>query len=272
MKFAICNEIFQGQRLEDIFPQIKRFGYDALEIAPFTIADSVTEISQETRQRIRNLASENGVEISGIHWVLVKPEWCYINHIDKEIRKKTAQYFVELVKFCSDIGGKYIIVGSPKQRMVMPGVDMGQAKVWAIETLFPAIRLAEILGITICLEPLGKNETNFINTAQEAIQLVKQAGSKAFKIILDVKAMFAEGVEDVTPIIRESQGYFAYFHANDRNLKGPGMGNVDFKPIISTLKKVGYNGYVSVEVFNFEDGAEVIAKKSIMTLKETATL
>src|SRR5439155_10649443 len=87
------------------------------------------------------------------------------------------------------------------------------------------------------------------------------------KIILDVKAMSSES-KPVPQIIRESWPYFAYFHANDKNLKGPGFGEVDFKPIAAALNEVGYKGYVSVEVFKFEEGPETIATKSIEYLKK----
>jgi len=68
-------------------------------------------------------------------------------------------------------------------------------------------------------------------------------------------------------IIRESWPHFAHFHANDRNLKGPGFGDVDFVPIAEALHEVGYTGFVSVEVFNFEEGPEVIASRSLEYLK-----
>jgi sugar phosphate isomerase/epimerase len=72
----------------------------------------------------------------------------------------------------------------------------------------------------------------------------------------------------IAQIIRESWPHFAYFHANDKNLKGPGFGEVDFKPIAAALKEVGYDGTVSVEVFKFEDGPEVIATESLEHLKK----
>ena len=71
----------------------------------------------------------------------------------------------------------------------------------------------------------------------------------------------------IPELIRRFRGKFAYFHANDRNLKGPGFGDVDFKPIAAALREAGYDGTVSVEVFKFEEGAEVIATKSIEYLK-----
>jgi sugar phosphate isomerase/epimerase len=129
-----------------------------------------------------------------------------------------------------------------------------------------AVKRAEDRGITICFEPLAPVETNFVNTAADGIKFTKQLNSRNFKVILDVKAMSSEA-KPVPQIIRESRGDFAYFHANDVNMKGPGFGEVDFRPIAAALKEVGYDGYVSVEVFNFDEGPEVIATKSIEYLK-----
>jgi sugar phosphate isomerase/epimerase len=71
----------------------------------------------------------------------------------------------------------------------------------------------------------------------------------------------------IAQVIRETWPHFAHFHANDQNLKGPGFGEVDYKPIAAALKEVGYQGFVSVEVFNFDEGAEAIATRSLEYLK-----
>lgn len=267
MKFSICNEIFRDWDLREVFRTARKMGYDAVEIAPFTLADSVEEISWSERARIRAMAKEEGIALSAIHWVLVKPESLYINHPDKEIREKTSKYFIELVDFCADIGAKAIVVGSPHQRRVLENVSFEDARAWTLETFRAAVNRALEREVTLCLEPLGAAETNFINTAREAIDFTRELDNPAFKIILDVKAMSAEG-RPLPEIIHESKGHFAHFHANDRNLKGPGFGDVDFVPILRALKEVGYEGYVSVEVFEFEEGAEVIASRSLETLQK----
>jgi sugar phosphate isomerase/epimerase len=267
MKFAICNEIFQGWKLEDTLACASRLGYKGLEIAPFTLANSVTEVSSTQRQVIRELAARQGLAIAGIHWVLVKPEGLYINHPDRGLRERTAKYFCDLADFCADIGGKVMVVGSPKQRNVLPGISREQAWDWAAATFRNAVRQAEQREVTICLEPLAPSETNFINTAAEAVEFVQQVPSPRFKIILDVKAMCSEA-KPIPQIIRESWPCFAHFHANDRNLKGPGFGDVDYKPIAGALNEVGYEGFVSVEVFNFEEGAEAIASRSLAYLRQ----
>ena len=74
MKFAICNETFQGWKLEDSFRFARQAGYDALEIAPFTIAPTVRDISIARRRDIRDMAQRNDMAVSAIHWVLAHTE------------------------------------------------------------------------------------------------------------------------------------------------------------------------------------------------------
>ncbi len=267
MKFAICNEVFEGWNLERTVEYIASVGYDAVEIAPFTIAPRVTDVSANQRMHIRNLAKRVGLEIVGIHWVLARTDGFHVTHPDEAVRARTARYCEELVRFCSDLGGRIIVFGSPKQRSKLPGVTNAMAWAWAVQTLAPAVRLAEATNVTICFEPLSPSETDFINTAEEAIRFARMFDSPAARIILDVKAMCSES-RPIPEIVRNSAPHFAHFHANDRNLKGPGFGDVDFRPIAAALRDTKYSGYVSVEVFDFTDGPETIATRSLAYLKE----
>jgi sugar phosphate isomerase/epimerase len=149
----------------------------------------------------------------------------------------------------------------------MAGVTPEQAQSWAAETFDRPVYRAASREVTICLEPLSPAETNFINTAAEAIEFVRRVPSLHFQIILDVKAMCSE-LKPIPQIIRESWPHFAHFHANDKNLKGPGFGEVDFRPIAAALNEVGYNGFISVEVFDFKEGPETIARRSLEYLRQ----
>lgn len=268
MRFAICNEIYQDWNLEDAFRHAAQTGYHGIELAPFTLANAVTDLTSAGRKRLRELARRNGLAIVGLHWLLVKPEGLHLNHPDPAIRRRTARYFVELVDCCADLGGRVLVLGSPKQRSLLPGVSPEQGREWTRTTLQDAVRRAEDRGVILCIEPLSPAETNFLNTAQEAIEFAQCFGSPACRIILDVKAMCAEN-RPIPDIIRSSWPHFAHFHANDRNLKGPGFGDVDFRPIAAALHEVGYDGYVSVEVFDFDEGADLIARKSLEYLRQT---
>ena len=266
MKFGICNEIFKDWKIDDVFAYCAKIGYDAVEIAPFTLAKYVTDVPAAERARIREAAARAGIAISGIHWVLVQAEGMHLTSPDAATRERTARYFCALVDFCADLGGKIIVVGSPKQRSLQPGVTPEQGWNWAQDVFCPAVKVGERRGVTICFEPLPAEDTNFINTAKDAVRFTREQKSPNFKVILDVRAMSHES-KPIPQILRESKGQFAYVHANDKNLKGPGFGDVDFKPIAAALREVGYDGFVSVEVFNFDEGPEVIATKSLEYLK-----
>lgn len=266
MQFAICNETFQGWSIDDVLATCARIGYDAVEIAPFTLAKHVTDIPPAERLRIRDTAARAGIAISGIHWVLARTDGMHLTSPDAATRERTAAYFRALVDFCADLGGQAIVVGSPKQRSLQPGVSPEQAWAWATELFRPSVRRAADRGVTICFEPLPAEDTNWINTAAEAVRFTEQLASPHFKVILDVRAMSHEAMP-VPDIIRACAGRFAYVHANDKNLKGPGFGAVDFRPIAAALKDVGYDGVVSVEVFNYDDGAETIATRSLDYLR-----
>lgn len=266
MKFAICNEIFQNWKLEDAMRFAADTGYEGIEIAPFTIANYVTDIPKPERLRIRELATATAIPISGIHWVLVNTEGLHLTDPDADSMRRTSRYFEELVDFCADLGGKYIVIGSPRQRSLIGNTHYEQACEVAVQVLKGPTTRAEERDVLICFEPLAPSETNFINTAAQAVEFAKWMKSPNFKIILDVKAMCSESLS-IPDIIRNSSGWVAHFHANDKNLKGPGFGDVDFRPIARALKEMRYDGYVSVEVFNFEEGPEMIATRSLQYLK-----
>lgn len=267
MKFAICNETFKDWKLDDVFAYCARIGYDAVEVAPFTLANYVSEITAAERVRIRESAARHSLAISAIHWVLVKAEGMHLTSADAAVRERTARYFCELVDFCADIGSQVIVVGSPKQRSLQPGVAPEQAWRWATDVFRPSVQRAAERNVTLCFEPLPAEDTDFVNTAADAVRFTRQLQSPHFKVILDVRAMSHE-TKPIPDILRDTAGHFAYVHANDKNLKGPGFGAVDFRPIAAALKEVGYDGFVSVEVFNYDEGAEVIATKSLAYLKD----
>jgi sugar phosphate isomerase/epimerase len=267
VKLGICNEIFQGWEIEAAMRYVAGLGYNGIELAPFTLARTVTEISKIQRQRVRDTAARLGIEICGLHWLLAKTEGLHLNHPDSAVRNRTGKYLCELADCCADLGGKVLVLGSPQQRNIMPGVTPAQAWEFTTATIKDAVRRAEERGVILCLEPLSTAETNFINTASQAIRFAGQFNSPAMQIILDVKAMCAEA-GPIPEIIRQSWPHFAHFHANDSNLKGPGFGKVDFRPIAAALNEVGYAGYMSVEVFQFEEGPEAIATRSLDYLRK----
>jgi len=267
MKIAICNELFQGWTLERIFRYISELGYEGVEIAPFTISDDVRKISSKERSEIRELALSYGLEVVGTHWLLVTPNGLHLTHPDEDIRLFTRRYLCELVKFTSDIGGRILVFGSPDQRNVLRGVSFEKAWNYAKETFLGCSRFAEDYGAMFALEPLAKHLTDFINTAEQALQLVKEVSHPSFKLQLDVFSMLDEG-KPLPDIIRSSKNYLVHFHVNDDNRLGPGFGKVEYRPIIKALEEINYEGFLSVEVFDFSLGPERTSSASLENLKK----
>jgi sugar phosphate isomerase/epimerase len=266
MKFAICNELFENWPWEKICSFSREIGYQGLEVAPFTLAEHAAQITPQRRKELRATAEAGGLEIVGLHWLLVKPAGLYVTTPDAALRAKTADYFCDLVELCADLGGKVMVIGSPKQRSLLPGVTREMAMNFAKEVYGKCLGQAAKRNVTLAIEPLTPKETDFLNTAADGIELIERINHPNFRLHLDVKAMSSEA-KAIPQIIRESARHLAHFHVNDPNLLGPGMGEVKYEPIIAALREVGYDGWLSVEAFDFKAGAEHIARKSVEYLR-----
>src|SRR3712207_1760465 len=115
MKFAICNETFVDWPLDRAFAFARECGYTGLEIAPFTLAKYASDISDAQRNKVRELADHEGLEIIGLHWLLAKTEGFYLTTPDADVRRRTSEYLGELARLCRDLGGALMVLGSPQQ-------------------------------------------------------------------------------------------------------------------------------------------------------------
>jgi sugar phosphate isomerase/epimerase len=268
MKIAICNETFVDWEWEKTLEHVAARGYDGLEVAPFTLAPDCREIGAQKRRDLRHAAERAGVEIVGLHWLLVKPPGLYVTTPDDALRLRTADYFVELARLCADLGGKVMVIGSPKQRNLLPGVTRAKAMDYCVDVFSRVLPEAARQGVTLAIEPLSPSDTDFLRTAEDGIELIERLKHPNFRLHLDVKAMSGSETRPIPEVIKSSAPYLAHFHANDPNLLGPGMGEVDHRPIVKALKDINYKGYLSVEVFDYRPGAEEIARRSVTYLRQ----
>jgi sugar phosphate isomerase/epimerase len=270
LKFAICNETFRDWSQEKAFAFAAECGYTGIEIAPFTISTYVTDVDRNQRKALRKLADANGLQVTGLHWLLAKTEGLHLTSPDKDVRKATAKYLGELARFCADLGGKVMIFGSPQQRNLKgldPPVSLDEGKKYAAEVFRAVVPALEKHDVTIGLEPLGPNETDIIIFAADAAELADMVDSPRVQMMLDCKACAKESAE-IPDLIHKYHKRMVHFHANDTNRRGPGMGDLDFLPIFKALREVNYDRWVSVEVFDYEPGVERLARESIDYMKK----
>jgi sugar phosphate isomerase/epimerase len=269
MRYAICNETFEGWDHKRVCQTVAELGYQGLEIAPFTLARRITDVSPAQRVRLRKEAEEFGLSIIGLHWLLAKTEGLQLTAADAATRQRTADYLVELAHCTHDLGGELMVFGSPAQRRIPAGASKEQAADWAVDTFRRALPGIVDANIKVCLEPLSPPEADFINTIREAQNLLDRIDHRNFTLHLDVKAMHTDEAP-VPDLVRQHGASAGHFHANDTNRRGPGFGDTDFVPFFRALKESGYPGWVSVEVFDYSPDPLTIARESLYYMRNCA--
>ncbi len=298
-KYAVCNELFGDWPFEKAFAFAAKCGYTGVEIAPFTMEEEkgispisrngptnlrlapgasqkldlspflLNRVSAAKRAEVRQQAKHAGLEVVGLHWLLGKTEGFHLTSPDALVRRKTAAYLGDLARLCGELGGRIMVLGSPQQRNLAPGMSKQQGMRHAVEVLHAAAATLEKTGVVIAIEPLGPEETNFLNSAAEGAELVALVNSPTCRLHLDCKAMASEKTP-IPEIIHKYRKLFVHFHANDPNRQGPGFGKLDFVPIMKALTEIDYRGWVSVEPGDFTPGVERLARESIAYLRKCA--
>ena len=123
MRLALCNEVLRDRDFAAQCAYAAALGYDALEVAPFTLGDDPLALPPSRAREVRRAASDAGIAISGLHWLLVKPEGLSVTSPDPAVRARTIESMRSLVALCAELGGRYLVHGSPAQRRTPVGVD-----------------------------------------------------------------------------------------------------------------------------------------------------
>jgi sugar phosphate isomerase/epimerase len=269
MRIALCNEVLQPLSFERQCKLAATLGYDGLEVAPFTLADIPGTLSDSQARIYRRMAEDAGLQVVGLHWLLVAPAGLSIVSPDAAIRERTTILMERLVELCALMGGRYLVHGSPRQRSVPAGDSRATALDRARECLARAAQAAQAHGVTYCLEPLARAETDLVNTVAEAVELVDAIASPAFKTMVDCSAAGQAEAEPVADLIRRwwPSGKLAHVQVNDPNRQGPGQGAMRFAPILAALHDVGYDGVLAVEPFDYRPDGPGCAARAIGYLR-----
>ena len=282
MKIALCNEMFQAWSLKNQFEAFASWGYDGTELAPFSLDPdfvsgasetmSLSRVDETIRSQIRKLSRDYGVAVSGLHWILAKTSGFHITTDDAEVRKRTAEYLSELAIFCAELGGVYMVLGSPGQRNVAKGQPRERAFANAMEVVSNVLPTLEKTGVVLALEALAPTETNFWVNADDTLDFIKQLGEpKLVALHLDCKAMHGGEYQSIPDTIRyaATKTKLVTFHANDPNLQGPGFGRLNFNWVMTALKDINFDGWIGVEPFDYSPGIVRLGRESIKCLKKS---
>jgi len=253
MRIALCNEVLGDMALERQCEYAAALGYDGLEIAPFTLSTSPEKISAADAAKIRATVEASGLVVTGLHWLLVKPEGLSLTDPDAAVRTRTLAVMTHLIGLCAELGGAVLVHGSPKQRQIAPGETHAIALARLQDGLAQVALAAARVGVIYCIEPLSRRETELVNTIAEAAELVRSIDHPNLRTMIDCSAAGLTETDSIASLIERwlPTGLIAHVQVNDPNRRGPGQGDLQFAPILAALKRHGYDGTVAVEPFDY---------------------
>lgn len=268
MRIALCNEVLAPWPFARQCEWAAAVGYEGLELAPFTLGDDAWKLPAAQRASLRRAASDAGIAISGLHWLLRQPEGLSITSPDATVRARTLEVLRGLIDLCADLGGAVLVHGSPAQRR-LPADDEAAGRERAIETFATVAAHAQAAGVTYCIEPLAAPEADFLHTVAEAAAVVQAIDRPALRTMLDCCAAARAEAESVHEVLARwlPTGLLAHVQLNDPNLRGPGQGALGFADILRALRRHGYAGWIAVEPFDYHPDGPACAARAIGYLK-----
>lgn len=267
MRLGVCNELFERFPFSKTCHEIRALGYRGIEIAPYTLGADPINLPVDARQEIRRILNGEGLEFIGLHWLLAEPAGLHVTTRDVSVRKRSWEYIHHLVDLCADLAGSrgenngVMVFGSPKQRSAVDGSSPKEASSVFADGLAQAAPHAESRGVTILIEALPANQSNVVNCLSDAVSIVRQIGSPAIQTMFDTHNAVDEKEEHAS-LIRKYCSYIRHVHVNELDGREPGMGNYDFRSILSALDEVHYTGWVSLEVFDFSRDPAAVAQRA----------
>jgi sugar phosphate isomerase/epimerase len=268
LKHAMCNEAFESTPFVEQCRTLKSAGYEGIEIAPFTLAPDPVDITPEQRNEYRRIMRDEGLQFVGLHWLMVSPKGLHVTTPDKTLRDRSWGHIRNLIDLCADLGDNGVMVyGSPQQRSATGGLTRQDATRNYIEGLAAVAPQAEERGVTVLVEALPVEQSDVVQSLEEAVAIVQEINSPAIQTMFDTH----NAVNEIEPHPALVERYFAFLrhvHVNEMDGRYPGTAKYDFKALFDTLLRLGYQHWISLEVFDFKPSAAEIAQQSITYLKQ----
>jgi len=261
-RLAVCNETFQGWSFRQACKGALETGYTGIELAPFTLADNPVTLPPAQRSEYRRIMNGEGVQYVGFHSLFTKPDGLHLTIPDAAVRKRSWEFFRKLVDLAGDLGeGCVMVLGSSKQRDAINGATVEEATRRIRDGLVELAPHAEQRKVFILVETLAPHLSNVLTSLDQTIALVREVNSPAVQSMFDTHNAVSEK-RPHDELIIEYAKYIRHFHINEMDGGRPGSGRYDFSIPLRALKKINYQGWVSLELFKFKPSGEQLARES----------
>ncbi|HSV57116.1 MAG TPA: sugar phosphate isomerase/epimerase family protein [Magnetospirillaceae bacterium] len=248
-KYAVCNELFGSLALAESARVARSAGYAGLEFAPYTIFEDFSpDRVRKGLVEVREVLDGEGLAFVGFHWLLAGPGALHLADSDRTARAKAVDRITLLAECAGRLGGGVLVLGSPRQRGSLPGVPKPEADAALDEALrATAARVGEC-GCSLLLEALSPEQTDVVNTLDEAVRRARAVGSPAVGTMFDFRNASSEASPWDVLLDRHFDD-IRHIHANESDGRAPGTGKSDYLPAFRVLARKGYRGWISVEIF-----------------------
>jgi D-psicose/D-tagatose/L-ribulose 3-epimerase len=266
-RHAMCNEAFETWPFGEACRAIRQAGYTGIEIAPFTLAESPSDISAAQRREYRDIIQSAGLTFVGLHWLLVGPQGLHVTGPDAAVRQRSWDHIDHLIDLCADLGpGGVMVFGSPKQRSTTGGLTRAQATRNYVDGLRGIAPHALARGVTVLVEALPVAQSDVVQSLDEAVSIVNEIGCPSVRSMFDVHNAIDE-TEPHWALVDRHFDCIRHVHVNEPDGRHCGTGSYNFKPVFEVLRRRNYAGWISLEAFDFTAGAERLAHESLRYLE-----
>jgi len=266
-RHSMCNEAFDKRPFAEGVRAIRCAGYTGIEIAPFTLAESPADVGAGQRREYRGVMAAEGLAFVGLHWLMVSSGGLHVTTPDSVLRQRSWNRVRQLIDLSADLGPDSVMVfGSPQQRSSTGGLSREEATQHFVDGLVSIAPLAESRGVTVLVEALPIGQSDVVQPLAEAAGIVRQIASPAIRTMFDVH----NAVDEAEPHAALVDRYFdliRHVHVNELDGSHCGAGGYDYRPVLETLARRGYTGWISLEAFDFSYGGERIAAESLRHLE-----
>ena len=259
-QLAVCNELFEKSDFAASCRALQKAGWQGIEIAPFTLVEEATTLSAERRRETRDIIVSEGLEFVGLHWLTVGPKGLHVTTPDEAVRTSSWDFVRRLVDLCADLradgSGGIMVFGSPFQRRTngeFPAEVGVRNFTDGVGSIIPRL---EDRGVTLLVEALPIAQSDVILTLDQAARVVGELNSPRVKTMFDSHNAIDE-VEPHGELVDRHWDLIRHIHVNELDGSYPRpSGGYDFKPVLQVAKDRRFEGWVSMEVFDFTPGAE----------------
>jgi len=242
MKYGVNTLVWTTRVSKDqdtLFSRIREWGFDGVEL--FLSPEEPADLAA-VKQTLDHLNLERTA-------CSVLPREAHLVSAQPEVRARGVDYLRRCVERAAELGACLVCGPLYAGLGVMTGGRRTEEE-WnrAVEGLRLVARAAESLGVTLCIEPLNRFETYFLNTLEDASRLVHAIGAPNVRIHFDT---FHANIEERQPALdlRSAAPDIGHVHISENDRGIPGTGHVDWRGILSVLREAGYNGWLTIESF-----------------------